>query len=67
MDTVNSIINERVTFNNNGITMVGILHYHEHMDRTKKYPAIVCTHLGYLLFLLPISLIRPLKTQNILP
>lgn len=44
MDTVNSIINERVTFNNNGVTMVGILHYHEHMDRTKKYPAIVCTH-----------------------
>lgn len=41
---VNSIIMEKVTFNNNGVTMVGNLYYHEHMDRTKKYPAIVCTH-----------------------
>lgn len=41
---VNSIIMEKVTFNNNDVTMVGNLYYHEHMDRTKKYPVIVCTH-----------------------
>ncbi len=44
MEKVNSIVKEHVTFNNNGVTMVGNLYYHEHMDRTKKYPAIVCTH-----------------------
>lgn len=44
METVNSIVKERVTFNNNGVTMVGNLYYHEHMDKTKKYPAVVFTH-----------------------
>lgn len=44
METVNSIVKERVTFNNNGVKMVGNLYYHERIDRTKKYPAIVFTH-----------------------
>lgn len=40
----NSIIMEKVIFNNNGIKMAGNLYYHQHMDRSKKYPAIVFTH-----------------------
>jgi fermentation-respiration switch protein FrsA (DUF1100 family) len=42
--TLNSVKMEKVTYNNNGIQMVGNLYYPENMDKSKKYPAIVCTH-----------------------
>ncbi len=44
METVNSIVKEPVTFNNNGTKMAGHLYYHEQMERSKKYPVIVFTH-----------------------
>ncbi len=41
---IKAIKMEKVFYNNNGIKMAGNLYYPENLDKTKKYPAIVCTH-----------------------
>lgn len=40
----NGVIMEKVVFKNNGIKMSGNLYYPENIDRSNKYPAIVCSN-----------------------
>lgn len=37
---------KKITFNNNGLNMAGLLFLPENFDENKKYPAIVCIHPG---------------------